>query len=155
MTRGPGRPTCEKNFMRFGTPVGFTGCMRTKFFVFAKRRAAFEKKGLRPVAAHAMSQGARLQAEKSFFPRACRGKNRSNFILSSAEAKTLRGFWCAWWAHCFCIHAFGKRKGRSNDRRTNIAYQMHPCLVNAFSLYRSRFSPFHKNHSSILYKTTS
>ena len=44
LTRGPGRLTCEKNFMRFGTPVGFTGCMRTKFFVFAKRQAAFEKK---------------------------------------------------------------------------------------------------------------
>ena len=44
LTRGPGRLTCEKNFMRFGTPVGFTGCMRTKFFVFAKRQAAFEKR---------------------------------------------------------------------------------------------------------------
>ena len=137
LTRGPGRLTCEKNFMRFGTPVGFTGCMRTKFFVFAKRQAAFEKRVCGLLQRTPCPKAHVYRPRRVFSHAHVAGKNRSNFILSSAEAKTLRGFWCAWWAHCFCIHALGKRKGRSNDRRINIAYQMPPCLVNPFSWIRT------------------
>ena len=151
LTRGPGRLTCEKNFMRFGTPVGFTGCMRTKFFVFAKKQAAFEKRVCGLLQRTPCPKAHVYRPRRVFSHAHVAGKNRSNFILSSAEAKTLRGFWCAWWAHCFCIHALGEKKRAVKWPPNKYSIPNAPLFCQSFFVNPHNFSRLPKLQAVILY----
>ena len=151
LTRGPGRLTCEKNFMRFGTPVGFTGCMRTKFFVFAKRQAAFEKKGLRPVAAHALSQGARLQAEKSFFPRACRGKKQIQFYFVLCGGQNSTRFLVCLVGTLFLYPCLGEKKRAVKWPPNKYSISNAPLSCQSISVNSHNFSRLPKLQAVILY----
>ena len=56
-------------------------------FVLSKKASLFRQWGLRPVASHALYQGARLQAEKCFLARACRARKRIWLDFAAAAAK--------------------------------------------------------------------
>ena len=124
LTRGPGRLTCEKNFMRFGTPVGFTGCMRTKFFVFAKRQAAFEKQDCGLLQRTPCSNAHVYRPRSVFWHAHVAPENEFQFILSLRRQNSTRFFYaCLGGTLFFFPHLqekTGKEKRRSNDRRTRI-----------------------------------
>ena len=112
LTRGPGRLTCEKNFMRFGTPVGFTGCMRTKFFVFAKKASRRWKKGFAACCSARLVPRRTFTGREEFFPtRMSREKTDPILFCPLRRPKLYEVFGVPGGHTVFVSMPWGKEKG--------------------------------------------
>ena len=71
-------------------------------------------------------------------------ENEFQFILSLRRQNSTRFFYARLGGTLFFFphpRKMGKEKWRSNDRRTNTAYQTTPCLVNPLPVNSSSFLP--------------
>ena len=124
--------------MRSRILVGFTGCKRTMFFVFAKKASRLWKKGFAACCSARLVLRRTFTGREEFFPtRMSREKTDPILFCPLRRPKLYEVFGVPGGHTVFVSMPWGKRKGRSNDRRTNIAYQMHPCLVNPFPWIRT------------------
>ena len=121
------------------------------FLFLPKRQAAFEKKGLRPVAAHALSQGARLQAEKSFFPRACRGKKQIQFYFVLCGGQNSTRFLVCLVGTLFLYPCLGEKKRAVKWPPNKYSIPNAPLSCQPFSVNPHNFSRLPKLWPVILY----
>ena len=133
----------------------FSRTVKGHFLFFQRQASRLWKKGLRPVAAHALFQCARLQAEKSFLARTCRARKRISIYFVATATKLYEVLLCVPGRRAVFLSTppekMGKEKGRSHDRRTRIVYQISFCLVNSIPWNQPIFSRLPNSESVILY----
>ena len=151
LTRGPGRLTCEKNFMRFGTPVGFTGCMRTKFFVFAKRQAAFEKKGFAACCSARLVPRRTFTGREEFFPTRMSREKQIQFYFVLCGGQNSTRFLVCLVGTLFLYPCLGEKKRAVKWPLNKYSIPNAPLSCQPISVNPHNFSRLPKSQAVILY----